>query len=157
MTFAAAFVPGTVFGAALVGYGVFFRRAGIGFQHPAALVFYGLAALSGGLPAWLAAGSGSVGFLRALLPGVLSSALAALVYALFVYVYNAHIDDGLLHEVRAHGLEKRRSQGSLDANAEARLTRLTQPAPFAASVFVSLTAAGALASLLSALLLRWTA
>jgi hypothetical protein len=151
------FLSGAVFGAALVAYGVLFRRSGVSFRHPAARVFYGLAILAGALPVWLGPDAGAGGFSGAFLIGGLSSALAALIYAVFVYVYNARVDDGLLTEVRAYNLDKHRSQGSLNAKLEARLARATQPAPFAASVFVSLTVAGAVASLLSAALLKATA
>ncbi len=42
--------------------------------------------------------------------GTLSSAFAAFLYALWVYWYNAKVDDALLIELREHATERRRGR-----------------------------------------------
>ena len=135
-------------GLLLVGYGLFFRRTGFSFRHPAASVFYLIAVLAALLPLWLRGDSGGppLSFVQGVWLGTLSSAFAAFLYALFVYWYNAKVDDGLLIEVREYATEKRRRKGLDDERGRQRIERWTQPSVFAQQVFFSLGSVGLVSS-----------
>ncbi len=132
-------------GLLLVAYGLFFRRAGLSFRHPAAYVFYLIAVVAALLPLWFGGG---------VWLGTLSSAFAAFLYALWVYWYNANVDDALLIELREHATERRRRKGTDDEDGRERIERLTQPGAFAQQVFLSLAVLGLLSSVVGALWLR---
>ena len=134
----------------LVAYGLYFRRTGFGFRHPAAYVFYLIAVLAALLPLWFHGDNGGrpLSFVEGVWLGTLSSAFAAFLYALFVYWYNAHVDDGLLIEVREYAIGKRRRNGLDDERGRQRIERRTQPRVFAQSVFLSLASVGLVSSVI---------
>ncbi len=135
-------------GLLLVGYGFYFRRTGFSFRHPAAYVFYLIAVVAALLPLWFHGDSGgnSLRFVDGVWLGTLSSACAAFVYALFVYWYNAKVDDGLLIEVREYMTEKNRRKGLTDEPGRQRIERWTQPRAFAQQVFFTLAMVGLVSS-----------
>ena len=142
-------------GLVLVGYGLYFRRTGISFRHPAAYVFYLIAVVAALLPLWFHgdSGAGPLRFADGVWLGTLSSAFAAFVYALFVYWYNAKVDDGLLIEVREYATERRRLRGLDDERGRQRIERWTQPRAFAQQVFFTLASLGLVSSVVGVVLL----
>ena len=143
---------GLGYGVLLVAYGLYFRRAGLSFRHPAAYVFYLIAVVAALLPLWFHIDSGgrtpTLG--GGVWLGTSSSAFAAFLYGLWVYWYNANVDDGLLIEVREYAMERRRRKGSDDGRGAERIERLTQPRAFAQQVFFTLAVLGLLSSVVGA-------
>jgi uncharacterized membrane protein len=152
---------GSIFGGVLVVYGIIFRLAKLDFQSAWTYLFYLL----------LAAGSvravmilrrqrDQLRFFPGLGVGLLAGVIGGGIYCLYVFVYNAFIDNSLLVAVAE------RAQAQLDpaklsaeelAVALQKVEALTRPGVFAVSVFVQMVLVALVVSLIAALALRKTA
>ncbi len=151
-------VSGLVFATVIVGYGFFFRWAHL---EPAGLplamfyVFIVVAAVTP-LPIYAAGAESPLTVGSGILLGSVSSSLAAMAYALFVFWYNLRVDDGLLVKTRRDEIAKVRSRDLTEEESTKRIRRVekaTQPGPFALQVFVGLALLGAVSSAVAAALL----
>ena len=144
---------GLILATFLVIYGLLFRLAGLSHNSALGWVFY----LALPVGAWFTMravqGNRAISYPRLLWAGWLTSLIGSAGYCLFVFAYNAFIDDSLLHEVRAAQSTTLMEEGLSGADLQAKvglIEVLTQPLPFAAVVFIQLAIFALAASLVLA-------
>lgn len=139
-------ITGTALGAALIGYGWVFRRAGWSVKSPLVLVFYLLPPVAASaLIAFQRGTTPRLDAWDAFIDAAQASVFGALAYAIFVYGYNAHVDDRLLREdrkARIERMERRNHDEERRRVLRRRIEVRTSPAFFAVYIFLGLGAAG---------------
>ncbi|GAB4520677.1 MAG: hypothetical protein Tsb0010_04980 [Parvularculaceae bacterium] len=149
-----SFRYGVILGVFLVIYGLIFRLLGQDASSPLGWVFY-LAlpvAVYAALTAYRRAGAQS--YWRGATRGAVVTMIGAGIYAVYVFAFNAFIDDTLIASVRETALaELTPDAGAHEAQAE--FIRLLTTAPgFAASIFVQMMIVGSGAALVIAAFMR---
>lgn len=133
---------GLYLGGFLIAYGVFFRFADIGHNSPLGWVFYLSLPVAAFLSLKARANKETQSFTQALSRGGVTILVGALLYAIYVYGFNAFIDDSLIQTVREQAFSK---IDSADQNAQSRISlirTLTTPHGFATTIFFQLLIAG---------------
>ena len=139
---------GLITGFAIILYGVVFRLADIHYTSPLTAVFYLLlpAGLVTALWAYAKAKREFANFLQTLVGGSILVAIAALLYALFVFVYNQYIDDSLIQTVLEDSRQGLITHGQSGAELDESMKRIRSsmgnPARFATLIFVQMLIVG---------------
>ncbi len=148
-----AITYGIVFGVLLIVYGFFYRVAGLeripGFTAP----FYLALPLCAYLTVRaLPSPENPLTFRGASVPGVVASVLAAGIYCIFVFFYNAYVDDSLLQQLVQNSVAAWQAQDVPQSTIDERLTSFSfTPAGFALTIFILMS----LVSIVGGLIVGW--
>jgi len=137
-TTGAALVWGGMLAAAMILYGIVFRVTRV---HYGSRWSWGFYILPPAVALWVQLRYGREAFGPNMALAAMVIGAGCIAYGLFVFAYNRFVDDSLIRQVvadRLKQLEERSTDPEKLARSTARLKRFEHPAPFAASVTVSL-------------------
>ncbi len=129
---------GGMLAAAMILYGIVFRITKVHYGSRWSWGFYILPPAVG---LWVQLRYGGEAFGPDIALAAMVIGTGCIAYGLFVFAYNRFVDDSLIRQVvadRLKQLEERSPDPEKLARSTARLKRFEHPAPFAASVTVSL-------------------
>lgn len=148
---------GIALGIFLVAYGLLYRIAQLDAVPGAGWVFYAAGPVAMWMLLTMKRAAGPLGSAPAFGAALGAAFIGASIYCVYVYGYNAFVDDGLIDKVRADATARNLASGkSAEAiAARARLIEsLTTPPTFALTIFFQLMIAYGLAAVPIAALRR---
>ncbi len=147
---------GVYLGGFLVFYGLVFRAFGLDATSPLAIVFYLALPIAIALLLHKARRAGPQSFSQGVLRGAAAIFIGAFIYGVYVYFFNAFIDDTLINSVRERALAGIDAGDHAAATKIARIDMLTTPHGFAMTIFFQLLIAGSASAFLAAPFFRRT-
>ncbi len=133
---------GAYLGGFLAAYGLAFRLLNLGHTSPLAWVFYLALPIAAFLSLTRQAKRQPQTFLQAVMRGSVTVLAGSAIYAIYVYGFNAFIDDTLITTVRVEQLAEIDASDPKAEKRTARVNALTTPPGFAAAIFLQLLATG---------------
>ncbi len=133
-----ALIWGGILAVGMILYGIVFRMTKV---HYGSRWSWGFYILPPAVALWVQRRYGGEAFGPDIALAAMVIGAGCIAYGLFVFAYNRFVDDSLIRQVvanRLQQLEDRSPDPEKLARSTARLKRFEHPAPFAASVTVSL-------------------
>ena len=152
-TTGAALVWGGMLAAAMILYGIVFRVTRV---HYGSRWSWGFYILPPAVALWVQLRYGREAFGPNIALAAMVIGAGCIAYGLFVFAYNRFVDDSLIRQVvadRLKQLEERSTDPEKLARSTARLKRFEHPAPFAASVTLSLIVVSMVIATIASLLI----
>ena len=148
-----ALVWAGVLAAAMILYGIVFRITKVHYSSRWSWGFY---ILPPAAALWVQLRYGGEAFGPDIALAAMVIGTGCVTYGLFVFAYNRFVDDSLIRQVvadRLKRLEERSTDPEKLARSTARLKRFEHPAPFAASVTLSLIVVSMVIATMASLLI----
>ncbi len=151
---------GLFLGGFLSAYGLVFRLLNLPFDSPFGWIFYISLPIFAGLALWQLRKTPPLSYWRALGTAAMITVLGGAIYSLYVFAFNAFIDDSLIQAVRDSSLANMASRNLSPEGEEARRALIvwaTEPLGFAITIAIQMTIASIVSSFVLAIFFRRTA
>lgn len=148
---------GLYLGGFLTVYGIIFRLLNLPFDSPLGWVFYAALPVFAGAALLAKRRGGTLSYLEGALTTAGLTILGGVIYSIYVFGFNAFVDDTLILAVRETALADLTARG-LDASGEAARRQFidltTTPLGFAITIAIQMAVAGLVISLIEPVFFR---